>query len=371
MTISSTSTRAELIGNGSATVLNLTFRFFDNADVAVYLVNIAADTFVKLTITTDYTITGAGEPEVDGSAVGKVTAITPPAVGYKLLAVLEAPLKQPTELINQGRFFPDVHETAFDRLCLQIQQIAEQVNRAVKVSITGAIDPDDLVNQLTQAVADAQAYAAAAAASASQSGASAAAAAASLDDFETRYLGGKTSDPALDNDGNPLQEGALYWNLFSNIMRVWTGGTWQDFGGGAGATGAGNDKVFMEADTIVTGNYIIGESEQKACTISIASPAVITQQNQFIAGQPVWFNTDGTLPTGLVAKTAYYVLATGLSASSFQVSATKGGAPVNTSGTQSGAHTCGALKNAVTPGTLEIIDGVTVEVPTGSTWTVV
>ena len=39
-----------------------------------------------------------------------------------------------------------------------------------------------------------------------------AAAEARLDDFDDRYLGAKTSDPTVDNDGDPLIDGALYYN---------------------------------------------------------------------------------------------------------------------------------------------------------------
>lgn len=49
---------------------------------------------------------------------------------------------------------------------------------------------------------------------------------ASFDSFDDRYLGAKTSDPTLDNDGNALIAGALYFNSVSGIMKVYTGSTW-------------------------------------------------------------------------------------------------------------------------------------------------
>ena len=42
-----------------------------------------------------------------------------------------------------------------------------------------------------------------------------------LDSFDDRYLGAKNSNPSLDNDGNALIDGALYFNSTSNIMRVY------------------------------------------------------------------------------------------------------------------------------------------------------
>lgn len=46
------------------------------------------------------------------------------------------------------------------------------------------------------------------------------------DNFDDRYLGPKTSDPTLDNDGNALLTGALYYDTTSNVMKVYTGSSW-------------------------------------------------------------------------------------------------------------------------------------------------
>jgi hypothetical protein len=62
--------------------------------------------------------------------------------------------------------------------------------------------------------------------SATAAAASAAAAEAAYDSFDDRYLGPKASDPTLDNDGNALLTGALYWNSVANEMRVYSGTVW-------------------------------------------------------------------------------------------------------------------------------------------------
>lgn len=49
------------------------------------------------------------------------------------------------------------------------------------------------------------------------------------DDFDDRYLGAKSSNPTLDNDGNALLTGALYFNTVAPEMRVYNGTTWQNF----------------------------------------------------------------------------------------------------------------------------------------------
>jgi hypothetical protein len=70
--------------------------------------------------------------------------------------------------------------------------------------------------------------ASAAAASASAALASENAAAASYDLFDDRYLGAKASDPSVDNDGNPLVTGAMYFSTTTNSTRIYNGSGWQD-----------------------------------------------------------------------------------------------------------------------------------------------
>jgi len=62
--------------------------------------------------------------------------------------------------------------------------------------------------------------------SASAAAASAAAAAASADNFDDVYLGAKASNPTVDNDGDPLTAGDLYFNTTSNVLKYYTGSTW-------------------------------------------------------------------------------------------------------------------------------------------------
>ena len=65
-----------------------------------------------------------------------------------------------------------------------------------------------------------------AATSESNAATSASNAAASYDSFDDRYLGAKSSAPTLDNDGNTLLTGALYFNTVTNEMKVWSGSAW-------------------------------------------------------------------------------------------------------------------------------------------------
>jgi hypothetical protein len=95
---------------------------------------------------------------------------------------------------------------------------------------------DDILGSATSAATSAAAAATSAsnaatsasnaASSATASANSASAAAASYDAFDDRYLGDKASDPTLDNDGNALLTGALYFNTTSDVMKVYDGSAW-------------------------------------------------------------------------------------------------------------------------------------------------
>lgn len=76
----------------------------------------------------------------------------------------------------------------------------------------------------------------------------------------------------------------------------------------------------------------------RSVPITIASPGVVTWLDHGAAADtPVVFSTSGKLPTGIVAGTVYYVRDP--AQHTFKVAATPGGADINTSGSQSGAHT--------------------------------
>ena len=70
-------------------------------------------------------------------------------------------------------------------------------------------------------------------------------------------------------------------------------------------------------------------------TLTIAAPCVVTlTAHRLVAGDTVTLATTGTLPTGLTAGAAYYVVSP--TTDSFQFSLTAGGAAITTTGTQTG-----------------------------------
>jgi hypothetical protein len=65
-----------------------------------------------------------------------------------------------------------------------------------------------------------------AATSESNAAASAAAAATAAGNFGDVYLGSKASDPTLDNDGDALTAGDLYYNSVGTVLKYYTGSAW-------------------------------------------------------------------------------------------------------------------------------------------------
>lgn len=133
MTVSSSTDRATFAGNGVATVFPLPFRFFANSDVQVSLIDDATGAVTPQTLGTHYTLTGAALPEQDGNADSELTMLTAPATGVSLFVLRVIPLTQPTDIVNQGQFFPEIHENVFDRLTMLLQQGAGSFDRALRV----------------------------------------------------------------------------------------------------------------------------------------------------------------------------------------------------------------------------------------------
>ncbi len=95
-----------------------------------------------------------------------------------------------------------------------------------------------------------------------------------------------------------------------------------------------------DTDNAISKSGVRLMSDTTAVTVTIASPGVFTQsEHGLVSGQRIFLKTTGALPTGLAVDTAYYVISTGLTSSTFRLSATLAGAVINTSGTQSGTHT--------------------------------
>jgi hypothetical protein len=91
---------------------------------------------------------------------------------------------------------------------------------------TSASNASSSASAASSSASAAASSASAASSSASSAASSASAAAASYDAFDDRYLGSKAADPTVDNDGNALATGALYFNSTSDQLKVYDGAAW-------------------------------------------------------------------------------------------------------------------------------------------------
>ena len=136
MTISSTTRIAgPFVGNGTATVLPYTFKIFAAADLDVVRLNISTGVETTLVLNSDYSVTLNGDQ--NSNPGGSITLLAGAlATGYTLVITSDIANLQPTDLTNQGGFYPEVITDALDRATIQIQQISDIGDRTLKIPIT-------------------------------------------------------------------------------------------------------------------------------------------------------------------------------------------------------------------------------------------
>lgn len=139
MTVEQTSTYVRLAGNGVTTVFNFPFRIFDATDLVVSDIDEALPYNVPTVLInpTDYalTISSTGEG-------GSITVVTPIASGHSIDIRSSVELVQPTDIRNQGRFLPDIHEGVFDRLLRQVQTLSRKVTASLRYPDDGVTNAD-------------------------------------------------------------------------------------------------------------------------------------------------------------------------------------------------------------------------------------
>jgi len=277
MTVSSSTNRVSYAGNGSTTVFPYTYKIFDEDDLTV-IVRAANGTETVKTITSDYTVSGVGS-----AGGGNVTMLTAPATGETLVILREQDLVQELDIVPNDPFPADSLEAALDKLTFMVQQHEETLDRTIKASRTNTIAGSEFTISAANRANKIFAFDSAGDLSIAQElgtyrGNWAASTAYNqrdivkdggndnlyfcntahtssgslpistntdvakwdllldvsafttlYDQFDDRYLGAKSSDPATDNDGNTLIDGALYWNTTDNRLKVYDLGntTWK------------------------------------------------------------------------------------------------------------------------------------------------
>lgn len=173
--------------------------------------------------------------------------------------------------------------------------------------------------------------------SATNAAASAASALAALDDFTDTYLGAFSTDPTLDNDGNALTAGDLYFNTGINRLKVYSGSAWLN--------------AIVDTTTVV---------EKTGATGSAVIPSGTTAQRD---GSPAngYFRYNSSL-----ASFEGYVGGAWGGVGGAQA----GGVIFENALTISANYTLTTSKNGLSVGPISIAGGVSVTIPSGARWVV-
>lgn len=142
MTIPSTPRKAgPLLGTGAQTSWPFTFKVFAESDIAVTIAN-STGVETALVLDTDYSVTlNANQDTSPGGTVTYPISGDPLPSGSVLSIVGDLDYDQPLDLPSGGNFSPIALENELDRLTMQIQQIKEELNRALLVPVTSAAAP--------------------------------------------------------------------------------------------------------------------------------------------------------------------------------------------------------------------------------------
>jgi hypothetical protein len=146
-----------------------------------------------------------------------------------------------------------------------------------------------------------KAYVDTVAGSATAAAASATAAEAAYDSFDDRYLGAKSTAPSVDNDGNALGVGAIYWNSVTNQMFAWTGSAWGSISSTA--------DIYRFRFTAAGGETSESGLDDNGLTLSYIPGKEQVYLNGVLLARTSDYNaTNGTSITGLAALTAGDIL---------------------------------------------------------------
>ncbi len=142
MTVSSTTVKNSYSGNGSTTQFAYGYKIFADSDLIV-IIRSAAGTETVKTLTTHYTVSGAGD--ASGGSITFTSGNTP-ASGETVVIIREVPQTQAIDYIANDPFPAESHEQGLDRATMTIQQMQEELDRSFKVSKTNTITSSEFTD---------------------------------------------------------------------------------------------------------------------------------------------------------------------------------------------------------------------------------
>ncbi|HEX4327027.1 MAG TPA: hypothetical protein VH105_09415 [Burkholderiales bacterium] len=126
MTVNTTLSRIAYDGDGASQTFAVPFYFLQDSDLTVFVGS------VKQTLTTDYTVGGAGNP--GGGSVSFVVA--PPAASGNVVIIRDPDQLQSTKYPANDPFPAKTHETALDKLTMLAQRLFDLVARSFRLADT-------------------------------------------------------------------------------------------------------------------------------------------------------------------------------------------------------------------------------------------
>ena len=142
MTVSSATNRWAYTGDAATLIFAYTNKIFADADLDVYV-----DGTLQ-TITTDYTVSGAGD-----AGAGNVTFVSAPAAAAEVVIVRNMALLQEIDYVENDPFDAATHEEGLDRAMIAVQQLQSQLDRVLRLpagdspsSLNEMPDRTDLAN---------------------------------------------------------------------------------------------------------------------------------------------------------------------------------------------------------------------------------
>ena len=199
---------------------------------------------------------------------------------------------------------------------------ASEAATSATSAATSASTATTKASEASTSATNAASSATAAAASQTSAAASAASAASAFDNFDDTYLGSKTSNPTVDNDGDALVAGALYFNSTANEMRVYDGANW------IAATSAGNVSLILYEYTATSNQTTFSGSDDNSATLSYTVDNLQVVMNGIVLDPSDFTATNGTsvvLATGAAANDVVNIYAFKSFTTADMVSKTNGG----------------------------------------------
>lgn len=142
MTLFSDVSKVNYVADGTATEFPMPFKFFKNKDgtAQIKVYSGTGDELKVLEEGSDYTVEGNGE-----EITGKVVFAAPPAENVKLAVLRNKPFLQEADYINGQLFDMEQLEDSFDGVYMNLQELQEQLSRALLVDPVSGDDPQNIV----------------------------------------------------------------------------------------------------------------------------------------------------------------------------------------------------------------------------------